>query len=195
MRQQFTQHEPMQAVPDIGVPYEPGTKFIDLRDRAMAACNTAKDLANFGLDLTTTEEDNEIAAILAEAYAIDSDGVSKEITHNKFSDVRPASLVLVGSILDEFGQLVVQNSVHLRNMVTNKLVLESENPDARIRIRALELLGKISDVGLFTEKKEVTVHHTSTEDLRAKLKNKLSRLVSPEEEVNPTYAAYEVIED
>ena len=43
-------------------------------------------------------------------------------------------------------------SAHISGMVTNKLVLESENPDPRIRMRALELLGKISDVGLFSEK-------------------------------------------
>ena len=61
-----------------------------------------------------------------------------------------------------------------------KLVLESENPDARIRMRALELLGKISDVGLFSEKSEVTITHQSTDDLREKLKGKLEKLVAGE---------------
>ena len=65
-------------------------------------------------------------------------------------------------------------------MVTNKLVLESENPDPRIRMRALELLGKISDVGLFSEKSEVTITHQSTDDLREKLKGKLEKLVAGE---------------
>ena len=51
-----------------------------------------------------------------------------------------------------------------------------------MRIRALELLGKISDVGLFAEKSEVTVTHQSTDDLREKLRSKLAKLVNPEEE-------------
>jgi hypothetical protein len=48
-------------------------------------------------------------------------------------------------------------------------------------MRALELLGKISDVGLFSEKSEVTITHQSTEDLREKLRSKLEKLVNPVE--------------
>ena len=55
------------------------------------------------------------------------------------------------------------------------------NPDPRVRIRALELLGKISDVGLFAEKSEVTITHQSTEELRNKLRSKLAKLINPEE--------------
>ena len=73
--------------------------------------------------------------------------------------------------------------MQIRHLVTNKLLLESENPDPRVRIRALELLGKISDVGLFAEKSEVTVTHQSTDNLREKLRSKLAKLVNPEEEV------------
>jgi hypothetical protein len=73
--------------------------------------------------------------------------------------------------------------VHIRHTVTNKLILETENPDAKIRIRALELLGKISDVGLFSEKSEVTITHQSTDDLKAKLRKKLEKLAKPEDKI------------
>ena len=95
----------------------------------------------------------------------------------------PASLVLTNNILQEFGQSVAENATQIRHLVTNKLLLESENPDAKIRIRALELLGKISDVGLFAEKSEVTVTHQSTDDLRANLRSKLEKLVNPPLEI------------
>ena len=65
--------------------------------------------------------------------------------------------------------------------MTNKLIEETENPDPRIRIRALELLGKVSDVGLFAEKSEVTITHQTSDDLKDKLREKLSRLVNPED--------------
>ena len=71
--------------------------------------------------------------------------------------------------------------MHIRHLVTNKLVLETENPDAKIRLRALELLGKVSDVGLFAEKSEITVTHQSSDDLRARLRGKLEKIVNPEE--------------
>ena len=73
--------------------------------------------------------------------------------------------------------------MQIRHLVTNKLLLETDNPDPRVRIRALELLGKISDVGLFAEKSEVTVTHQSTDDLREKLRMKLTKLVNPEDAV------------
>ena len=91
----------------------------------------------------------------------------------------PASLIMTNNILQEFGSQVAESAVQIRHLVTNKLLLESEHPDAKIRIRALELLGKISDVGLFAEKSEVTVTHQSTDDLRAKLRSKLEKLVNP----------------
>ena len=95
----------------------------------------------------------------------------------------PASLVLTNNILTEFGQSVADSATQIRHLVTNKLLLETENPDARYRLRALELLGKISDVGLFAEKSEVTITHQTTEDLRAKLRGKLEKLVKPVEDI------------
>jgi hypothetical protein len=47
-----------------------------------------------------------------------------------------------------------------------------------VRIRALELLGKITDVGLFTERSEVTITHQSTEDLRKTLREKFNRILN-----------------
>jgi hypothetical protein len=73
--------------------------------------------------------------------------------------------------------------VQLRHLVTNKLIIESENPDPRTRLRALELLGKISDVGLFAEKSEVTITHQTTDDIKERLRGKLAKLVNPELEL------------
>jgi len=44
-------------------------------------------------------------------------------------------------------------------------------------------LGKISDVGLFAEKSEVTITHQSTDDIKEKLRSKLAKLVNPPEEI------------
>ena len=40
----------------------------------------------------------------------------------------------------------------------------------------MELLGKITDVGLFTERSEVTVTHQTTDDIREKLRAKLNAM-------------------
>ena len=146
-----------------------------------AAAETVEELAEHGLEVDANKEDQDVAAKITSSYASDPDKTSKKITLKKAATLTPASLVLTNNILQEFGQLVAENAAQIRHMVTNKLVLETDNPDPRVRIRALELLGKISDVGLFSEKSEVTVTHQSTDDLRLKLRSKLAKLVNPED--------------
>jgi len=163
--------------PEFGVSISSDTPYIDLKARAEYVCNTAKKL---GLELDPSKEDKDVAAKLSMAYAEDPEKTSKKVSSKKAATLTPASLPMTNSILQEFGQSVADSAVQIRHMVTNKLVLETDNPDPRVRIRALELLGKISDVGLFAEKSEVTITHQSTEDLKNRLRSKLAKLVNPE---------------
>tara|TARA_R100000935_G_scaffold49032_1_gene74068 strand:- start:257 stop:865 length:609 start_codon:yes stop_codon:yes gene_type:complete len=168
--------------PELGVPLSEGIRKLDLKERTEAASNTALDLAEYGLDLLPNKEDKDVASKLASAYASDPHKTSKTASAARISTLTPASLVLTNKILGEFGRSVVESSVQIRHLVTNKLLIETENPDPRTRIRALELLGKISDVGLFAEKSEITITHQSTDDLKSKLRRKLEKLVPIEEE-------------
>tara|TARA_R100001594_G_scaffold92823_1_gene127137 strand:- start:953 stop:1546 length:594 start_codon:yes stop_codon:yes gene_type:complete len=168
--------------PELNVPMKKGESSADLKDHVAAAANTAKELGEHGIDLEPTKEDKDTAARLSVAYADDPENVSKKVTKKKISTLTPASLVLTDNILKEFGRSVVESATQIRHLVTNKLIEETENPDPRVRIRALELLGKISDVGLFAEKSEVTITHQSTDDLREKLRSKLAKLVNPVED-------------
>lgn len=172
----------LRIEPEVGAPVDPDASYDDLKEYTEAAANTVKELSEHGLEVEPTKEDKDVAAKLTHAYAKDPEKTSKKITLKKAATLTPASLVMTNSILTEFGQLVAENAAQIRHMVTNKLILETDNPDPRVRIRALELLGKISDVGLFAEKSEVTVTHQSTEDLRLKLRSKLAKLVNPEED-------------
>jgi hypothetical protein len=142
-----------------------------------------KHLGKLLMDIEAGEEDRMLAATVATAYANDPERASKQVTNTIAAGFRPAAMVMVGTILTEFSHKVVTESVGIRNLVTNKLLLETENTDARIRLKALEMLGKQADVGLFAEKSEVTVTHQSTDDLRNKLKKKLHRLILPDEEI------------
>jgi hypothetical protein len=169
--------------PEIGIPISADMPYLDLKVRAEAACNTALLLAEHGLDITPNKEDKDVAAGIAIDYAENPEKTSKTLSVTRSSKLTPASLVLTNSILQEFGQSVAESATQIRHLVTNKLLLESENPDPRVRIRALELLGKISDVSLFAEKSEVTITHQSTDDLRAKLRQKLEKLVNPPKEL------------
>jgi hypothetical protein len=91
--------------------------------------------------------------------------------------LRPATLALTDTILKNYAHSVVESAGQIRHLVTNKLIEETENPDPRVRIRALELLGKFADVGLFADRTEVTVTHQTTDDIKDRLRQKLSKLI------------------
>ena len=169
--------------PELGVAIPEELPPMDLKKRTDAAAETAKELAAHGVNLEPTKEDEDIAARLVTAYADDPENTSKKVTTKRAATLTPASLVLTNNILQEFGHSVVESALQVRHLVTNKLIDETENPDPRVRIRALELLGKISDVGLFAEKSEVTITHQSTDDLRARLREKLQKLNTSEENI------------
>lgn len=67
-----------------------------------------------------------------------------------------------------------------RNFVTNKLVAMADCGDPKLELKALELLGKHSDIGLFTERSEITVHHTSSSSLETSIKERVKRLMNAE---------------
>ena len=169
--------------PELGIEFSPNLPPVDLKTRTEYAAKSAKELEKHGLNLEPTKEDKDVAAKLTVAYADDPEATSKKVTTKKAATLTPASLVLTNNILKEFGQSVVESATHIRHLVTNKLLLETENPDPKVRIRALELLGKISDVGLFAEKSEVTITHQSTDDLKAKLRKKLEKLAEPDDKI------------
>ena len=110
------------------------------------------------------------------AYADDPENTSKKVTTKRAATLTPASLVLTNNILQEFGHSVVESALQVRHLVTNKLIDETENPDPRVRIRALELLGKT--VALFTDRVETEDKTERDADaIKAELQAKLDRLL------------------
>ena len=69
----------------------------------------------------------------------------------------------------------VEQAESLRSMSVSKIVKETDHPDARIRLKALELLGKVTEVALFTDRVSVKNEEVSDEELDARIKEKLGR--------------------
>ena len=176
--------------PERGVPTRKAPDMSDLAVKASAAAKTVEYLHANGLEVEATNEDKDIAAALAVSYAENAIKTSTAATPRRVAQLTPATLLLTDRILKDFGHSVVKSATQVRHLVTNKLIEETENPDPRIRIRALELLGKMSDVGLFAEKSEVTITHQTSDDLRDKLRDKLSRLVNPGDDIEDAEVIY-----
>ncbi len=92
----------------------------------------------------------------------------------------PGMVVYLQSLLSEYDTVIVKSAQQMRTYVTNKLLAETANPDPRIRMKSLELLGKISDVGLFTDKTEITMRHRPTEELEQMLRERLTKVLEAE---------------
>lgn len=85
-----------------------------------------------------------------------------------------------GAFLREYGQMVAMDVVEIRTAITNKLLEIANCGDRRYELKALELLGKHSDVGLFTERSEITINHNDPVKLEEAIKERIKRLIHAE---------------
>jgi hypothetical protein len=93
---------------------------------------------------------------------------------------KPDIILHLAAMMTEFDHEVVRDAVQMRRVVTNKLLLEASTAEkASERIKALELLGKISDVGLFAERSIVTIEHKTTEELQKEFEDTIQLLLNP----------------
>lgn len=148
--------------------YEP--TFESLEDRVAAALATLADTDSMPFPDEVDELDRSLARDIFTGHrnATDADLAS------------PAVVAHIGALLTEYDRTVVKSAAQLRTYITNRLILESDNPDPRVRLKSLEMLGKISDVGLFTDKSEVTLRHRPTEELEQLLRERLTKVIEAE---------------
>jgi hypothetical protein len=144
---------------------------LSIREKVRAHAWTIATLMEHGLNVEITDEDK---------YAAEQILLNNEPAN--ISSQKPAVILHLESLLTEYDHEIVHDAARVRRYVTNKLLEESSNTTNKPseRIKALELLGKISDVGMFVERSVVTIEHKSTEDLQKELENTLELLLNPE---------------
>ena len=84
----------------------------------------------------------------------------------------------IGTMLREYNNPIVADAAELRLVVTNKLLDLASCGDPKIEIKATEMLGKISDVGLFSEKTEITVTYNNVSDIDSAIKDKIRKMLA-----------------
>lgn len=152
---------PLVITPEIGIPIpldvtpEEAEQF---RERAKAACRTLQELINAGAEVEITEEDNRIAHQL---FANN--------TPVKVGKTPPGAILKLEALLNEFDHEFLGANRRITNYVTNRLLEESIDEDPRIRLKALELLGKRKGVNLFSDQIEVTIKEKPTTEIESEL--------------------------
>ena len=88
----------------------------------------------------------------------------------------PAAVRQTVAMLTAYDWEFVQQAKEIRGKAVHQLVEEMEHPDARIRLKAIELIGKVTEIGLFTERVSVKKEELADEDLDNRIKEKLAQL-------------------
>lgn len=87
----------------------------------------------------------------------------------------PAAVRHLTGMLTAYDWEFIHQAKELRGYAVAKILEECESSNANIRLKALGLLGKVTEVGLFTEKIEVKQEKLSDSDLDQRIKEKLNR--------------------
>ena len=161
-----------------------------LEKKVKVAAATIKYLVDAGADIPVSTAEKKDAEEIFKKVTDPDVTASLDAATNKALNV-PATVQHLYAMLSDYDHQVVEEAVQLRRFVTNKLIEDAGLSDPRHRLKALELLGKISDVGLFSEKTEITVKNLSPDDLETQIKSKLYKILGKTEAVDTTF---EIIE-
>jgi len=158
---------PLIITPEIGIPlpFDITPEEVEqFHERAKAAVATLQELMDAGAEIEITPEDSRQARELLVA--------DKPF---KVSKTTPGAILKLESLLTEYDHEFLGANRRISNYVTNRLLEETMDEDARVRLKALELLGKRRGVNLFSEQMEITIRQKPTEDLETELATLLEK--------------------
>jgi hypothetical protein len=155
---------------DHPVPYDTSAeKTKTLVEEIEVAGNTAELQVELGasLDISEGDVEREKELLRAVAEAKKPSNLTNQTT--AFS---------AATFLRAYGSQLALDAAEARAAITNKLMEIADCGDPRYELKALELLGKHSDIGIFTERSEITVNYKSPEDLEKAIKDRVKNLLN-----------------
>ena len=156
---------PINAKPQTGSTYE---------ERLKVAGNTAMLLKELGVDDDLSpEEDAQAKEMIARLKPADG---KPSVPSPEEKGLKNVSVALkIGGYLNEYEKQIVADKIQVRTVVVNRLMEISQDDDNKIALKALELLGKASD--LFTERSEITITHKTSDELKVAIKERIAQLM------------------
>lgn len=89
----------------------------------------------------------------------------------------PLAVRQLTGMLTAYDWEFVQQAKELRGYTVAKILEETTSNNPNIRLKALALLGKVTEIGLFTEKIEIKKTEMSDSELETRIKEKLNRFM------------------
>jgi hypothetical protein len=160
----------VEPTKDHPVPYDLSEeKPTTLLDEMAVAGNTAELQVELGATLDISEGDAAREKELLEAVANAQKPANLTNQTTAFS---------AAAFLRTYGSQLAMDAAQARAAITNKLMEIADCGDPRYELKALELLGKHSDIGIFTERSEITINYKSPEELEKAIKERVKNLLN-----------------
>jgi len=143
-----------------------------------AQVNTTAWLEKLGVD----DDDKALKEANAKAAqkvftALSTNTPVAETKHQLTQIKTPEAVRHLVAMLAAYDWEFVEQAKHLRGMAVAKILEETNHPDARVRLKALDMLGRITEVALFTERVEIKKADMSDSDIDKKIKEKLNKFM------------------
>jgi hypothetical protein len=137
-------------------------------------------------EVAITSMTAELLEQLGAPLEIDQENLEREkrlikdaIEDKKASALRtPIAATAARAFLQEYGRSLAADASQVRTAITNKLIEIANCGDTKFELKALELLGKHSDIGLFTERSVININYNSPEALESAIKERVKRLLN-----------------
>lgn len=141
-------------------------------DEVTVDANTAELQVSLGRPLD--EDVDDTLATAQEKELLDA------VIQNKKTHKPPTvnTAFAAAAFLRTYGQQLALDAASARAAITNKLLELANCGDPRFELKALELLGKHSDIGIFTERSEVTINYKDPAALEEEIKERVKRLLN-----------------
>lgn len=139
-----------------------------------AQVKTANWLTELG---AVSDDELEDAQVDAARTAFTGMVTQNPDTNKQLSQIKtPAAVQHLVGMLTAYDWQFVEQAQQLRGYAVAKILEDCEHPTASVRLKALALLGKVTEIGLFTERVEIKKTELSDSELEARIKEKLSKM-------------------
>lgn len=158
---------------DVPLPASAAEAMPDLsaREELEMRARTIKMLSDLtGKPIEVSEEDRGKALEVAQQMLTNPSVAPQLSTYSS------PTLAYLAGMVAQHDTLVVKELAELKVYIVNKLVAETDHPDAKIRLTALRSLGEIDGVDAFKRRSEMTVKQQSVEEIEKELLATLEKL-------------------
>lgn len=142
---------------------------VEYIDKVALAANTADLLEELGAPLEVDDKTMKKEKAL----------IQSAIKHQNPEALKsfPAAMA-ASAFIKNYGHNLAHDIMEVRAALTNKLLEIANCGDTKYELRALELLGKHSDISLFTERSEININYNSPDALESAIKERVKRLLN-----------------